>query len=86
MVLRGRMGAVSMQRAKTKDLDAAPGPLTSQLQFKDLKLGRIIGAGQFGLVRIVQHNTTGEAYALKVGAPPRMISDLGAQNCLKLSF
>ena len=42
------------------------GPATHQIHFEDLKLGRIIGAGQFGLVRIAQHKKTGEAYALKV--------------------
>ena len=29
---------------------------------------RIIGTGQFGLVRIVRHMKTNEVYALKVGA------------------
>ena len=38
-----------------------------QVEFQDLEMHRIIGTGQFGLVRIVRHMKTNEVYALKVG-------------------
>ena len=36
--------------------------------FGDLEPLRIVGTGQFGLVRLVRHRVTGEPFALKVGA------------------
>lgn len=40
------------------------------VRYADITPGRIIGTGQFGQVRIVQHKVTAEPYALKVrGAP-----------------
>lgn len=38
----------------------------ADINFADLELRRIIGTGQFGLVRVVRHVKTGEVYALKV--------------------
>lgn len=37
------------------------------VKFKELELHRIIGTGQFGLVRLVRHVVDNEVYALKVG-------------------
>ena len=39
----------------------------AKIAFSDLACGRVIGAGQFGMVRIVHHKTTGMPFALKVG-------------------
>lgn len=36
------------------------------VKFSDLEMHRIIGTGQFGMVRVVRHKKSGEAYALKV--------------------
>ena len=44
-------------------------PINSALKnvaFKDLEFHRIIGTGQFGLVRLVRNMKTNEVYALKV--------------------
>ena len=41
----------------------------AKVPFQDLTQGRIIGTGQFGAVRIVQHKNTGETFALKVQRP-----------------
>lgn len=38
----------------------------AQIDFKDLELRRVVGTGQFGLVRVVRHVKTDEVYALKV--------------------
>jgi hypothetical protein len=43
---------------------AAPGP--EPIRFEDLELRRVIGTGQFGLVRVVRHVPTNAVYALKV--------------------
>lgn len=37
------------------------------VKFGDLEMHRIIGTGQFGMVRVVRHKKSGEVYALKVG-------------------
>jgi len=36
------------------------------INFEDLELRRVIGTGQFGLVRVVRHVPTNAVYALKV--------------------
>lgn len=46
---------------------APAGVSVLQVEFEDLEMHRIIGTGQFGLVRIVRHMKTNEVYALKVG-------------------
>lgn len=38
------------------------------VKFGDLEMHRIIGTGQFGMVRVVRHKKSGEVYALKVGS------------------
>ena len=38
------------------------------VRFSDLEMHRIIGTGQFGMVRVVRHKKSGEVYALKVRA------------------
>ncbi|GMH33287.1 hypothetical protein BSKO_01121 [Bryopsis sp. KO-2023] len=40
--------------------------LMSDIRFEDLEQHRIVGTGQFGLVRLVRHIHTGSVYALKV--------------------
>ena len=42
------------------------------VKFSELEMHRIIGTGQFGMVRVVRHKKSGEVYALKV-----CILDLG---------
>ena len=49
------------------NLLAPAGVSVLQVEFGDLEMHRIIGTGQFGLVRIVRHMKTNEVYALKVG-------------------
>ena len=55
------------------DLGASPSG-QPRVEYEDLSLGRIIGAGQFGMVRIAQNKHNGDVYALKVGL-------LTAQSC-----
>ena len=45
---------------------AATGP--ASIAFGDLEQLRVIGTGQFGLVRLVRHRTTGQPFALKASA------------------
>jgi hypothetical protein len=49
---------------------AAPG--AEPIRFEDLELRRVIGTGQFGLVRVVRHVPTNAVYALKVSYDGRM--------------
>ena len=54
-----------------------------QIEYKDLEMHRIVGTGQFGMVRVVRHMPTNQAYALKV-APPAVvpvITLLGFGSC-----
>lgn len=37
-----------------------------QIEYNDLEMHRIVGTGQFGMVRVVRHIPTNQAYALKV--------------------
>lgn len=37
------------------------------INFADLEFHRIVGTGQFGLVRVVRNVKTNDVYALKVG-------------------
>jgi len=37
-----------------------------QIEYHDLEMHRIVGTGQFGMVRVVRHIPTNQAYALKV--------------------
>lgn len=52
--------------------DALPGaveaPRFPRIAFSELEFHRIVGTGQFGMVRVVQHIRTNEAYTLKVRA------------------
>eukprot|EP00879_Flechtneria_rotunda_P001387 GHRR01001538.1.p1 GENE.GHRR01001538.1~~GHRR01001538.1.p1 ORF type:complete len:1213 (+),score=453.23 GHRR01001538.1:393-3641(+) len=43
-----------------------PGIECPSINFAELELRRVIGTGQFGLVRVVRHVKTNEVYALKV--------------------
>lgn len=42
-------------------------PKFPRVKFTELEFHRIIGTGQFGLVRVVRNIKTNEVYALKVG-------------------
>ena len=37
-----------------------------QIEYHDLEMHRVVGTGQFGMVRVVRHIPTNQAYALKV--------------------
>lgn len=37
-----------------------------QIEYQDLEMHRVVGTGQFGMVRVVRHIPTNQAYALKV--------------------
>ena len=37
-----------------------------QIEYRDLEMHRVVGTGQFGMVRVVRHIPTNQAYALKV--------------------
>ncbi len=43
----------------------AGGPLPSPLHLADFRLGRVVGTGSFGRVRIARHRATGEVVAIK---------------------
>ncbi len=43
------------------------GKAAPPIDFRDLELRRVVGTGQFGLVRLVRHTKTDEVFALKVG-------------------
>ena len=46
---------------------SAPLASSADIKFEDLELRRVVGTGQFGLVRVVRHLPTNAVYALKVG-------------------
>ena len=52
---------------RTRDNLGASSSGQPRVEYEDLSLGRIIGAGQFGMVRIAQNKHNGDVYALKVG-------------------
>lgn len=61
------------QQRKSQDGMPTPVPMTTPstagaepIKFEDLELRRVIGTGQFGLVRVVRHIPTNAVYALKV--------------------
>lgn len=68
-------------RPRTRDLESVAEDGSPAVTYEDLELGRIIGAGQFGLVRIAQHRTTKSVYALKV-----CIALLACWDALKVSL
>jgi len=62
-------GASSMSGSRVtsrKDVLATPTPAMPLVAFSDLVHLRVVGTGQFGMVRVVQHRVTGEVYALKI--------------------
>ena len=62
--------ARAMLPADSKQLKAGSEPggkRPSKVRFQDLEAHRIIGTGQFGLVRVTRNVKTNEVYALKVG-------------------
>lgn len=64
-VLGSSLGDIIKKRT---DKRSAREPLRtlSDIRFDDLEQHRIVGTGQFGLVRLVRHATTNKVYALKV--------------------
>lgn len=78
------------QQQQNAEQDAALGHGTvsvrkAKVPYHQLTQGRIIGTGQFGAVRIVQHKGTGETFALKVRPPPEpcgIIASVSAQSAL----
>lgn len=54
-------GSQQQSTAKANQVSTKP-----TIPFKELELLRIIGTGQFGMVRVVRHTKTNEVYALKV--------------------
>lgn len=55
------------ERRSKNTLDRVPSrQLVSGIRFQDLEQRRIVGTGQFGLVRVVRHTVSGKVYALKV--------------------
>ena len=49
-----------------QQLPEPAGAAPARVEFPDLELLRVIGTGQFGLVRLVRHRVTGTPFALKV--------------------
>lgn len=60
----------SSRRTSSENTVPQPIPALSaggvEIKFEDLELRRVIGTGQFGLVRVVRHVPTNAVYALKV--------------------
>ncbi|KAK9795533.1 hypothetical protein WJX73_010591 [Symbiochloris irregularis] len=64
---------IKKQQQAAADQDSPPSPgdrsassaRRAKVPYHQLTQGRIIGTGQFGMVRIVQHKGTGETFALK---------------------
>jgi mitogen-activated protein kinase kinase 1 len=59
-VKEGGIAPVSGSAVQAYDM-----PVMNALKFDDLRIGQEIGKGAQGKVRVVQHKTTGERYALK---------------------
>lgn len=61
------LGGVLHRYSSKKNLAAtAPARTLPVVNFADLEQHRVVGTGQFGLVRVVRHVRTNEVYALKV--------------------
>lgn len=60
-VVGARMQTMQSSRAREKPTD----PSKPKTKWSDLEFHRIIGTGQFGMVRVVRNLKTNEAYALK---------------------
>ncbi len=50
-----------------------------QIEYHDLEMHRIVGTGQFGMVRVVRHIPTNQAYALKVRKQCTMLHAMSRQ-------
>ena len=70
--LLARGPAREMKRMRTRDNLGVSSSGQPRVEYEDLNLGRIIGAGQFGMVRIAQNKHNGDVYALKVGLLKRL--------------
>jgi hypothetical protein len=64
---------------RTSSENTVPQPIPAlsaagvEIKFEDLELRRVIGTGQFGLVRVVRHVPTNAVYALKVSTNSRYL-------------
>lgn len=63
-VLGGSLSTLSLKSPTSSKRDLLP--KQPAVLYKDLEFHRVIGTGQFGSVRVVQHHVTKEVYALKV--------------------
>ncbi len=64
------MGGRAMSRGRNTLPGAVEAPRFPRIAFSELEFHRIIGTGQFGMVRVVRHIKSNEAYALKVRTAP----------------
>ena len=69
--LGGPLVSVLARSASSRDMRRTNGDGPDEggafrVEYEDLILGRIVGAGQFGMVRIAQNKHTQDVYALKV--------------------
>ncbi len=60
------MGGRAMDHGRNALPVAVEAPRFPRIAFSELEFHRIIGTGQFGMVRVVRHIRTNEVYALKV--------------------
>ena len=51
-----------------------------QIEYHDLEMHRIVGTGQFGMVRVVRHIPTNQAYALKVCKQCNLLNAMSRQH------
>lgn len=66
-VLGKPLSDVLSERKSKSPLDRiSSSQLVPGIRFQDLEQHRIVGTGQFGLVRVVRHTVSGKVYALKV--------------------
>lgn len=65
-VLGTALQPLLQQRLASRSTAKARQSNKPQIEYKDLEMHRIVGTGQFGMVRVVRHMPTNQAYALKV--------------------
>ncbi len=68
------------QASSAKSITGANSGFKS-INFADLEFHRIVGTGQFGLVRVVRNTKTNDVYALKVRAHARFFSSSRERTC-----
>lgn len=68
-VLGTALQPLLQQRMAERDSSKKGQIAKPQIEYRDLEMHRIVGTGQFGMVRVVRHIPTDQAYALKVCTP-----------------